>query len=64
MQDFGAGIQRLIDICNSKNSNNHNFIKRFQQQQQLEPILSTFIPIDEPLHYIDTKTKKQQSVQN
>ena len=67
MHNFGGGIQRLFDIQNSRlsnsNNNNKNFIKRFQQQQQLEPILSTFIPGDEPIHYIDTITKKQQSVQ-
>ena len=64
MHDFGGGIRRLFDIRNSNNNNNKNFIKRFQQQQQqLEPIHSTFIPGDEPIHYIDAITKKQQSVQ-
>ena len=67
MHNFWGGIQRLFDIGNSQlsnsNNNNKNFIKRFQQQQQLEPIISTFIPGDEPLHYIDTQTSKQQSVQ-
>ena len=64
MHDFGGGIRRLFDIRNSNNNNNKNFIERFQQQQQqLEPIHSTFIPGDEPIHYIDAITKKQQSVQ-
>ena len=65
MQDFGGGIKWLFNIWNSRRSNNKNFIKRFQQQQQqqLEPILSTFIPGDEPIDFIDTQTSKQQSIQ-
>ena len=60
LQALEGGIQQLFDIWNN---NNNNFIDRFQQQQQLEPINSTFIPGNEPITYIDTQISKQQAVQ-
>ena len=48
LQALGGDIQQLFDIQNNKNN---NFIDQLQQQQQLEPIHSTFLPGDKPINF-------------
>ena len=59
LQGSGGGTQRIFDI---NNNIKRNFVPDLMQMK-LHIFQASFIPGDEPLKHIDSRTSKQEAVQ-